>query len=63
MDLKLPSSTVVTVNWEHPEYSVTEGDIFEVCAIVQESTARQFTVNIAPTQNEGDENIKYYYHL
>ena len=43
----------MTVNWELPQYPVTEGDIFDICATVQESTARQFTVDITYPLSEG----------
>ena len=46
-------STEVTVNWELPEYTVTEGDDLEVCATVQELTAREFTVDIIYQLSEG----------
>ena len=44
----------VTVNWEQPEYSVFEGERVEVCAIVSESTAIPFILDIVLPTTEGN---------
>ena len=45
--------TDITVNWEDEDYFVTEGSVSEVCAIIQESTARPFTIDLLSSSSEG----------
>ena len=49
--------TDVTVNWEDEQYFVTEGSVSEVCAIIQEPTARSFTIDLLSPSNEGSKRV------
>lgn len=49
----ISTKTDVIVNWERTEYTANEGAIIELCAIVQESTERPFTLDIVHPFAEG----------
>lgn len=52
--------TAVIVNWEEPDYPVTEGDVRSICASVLQSTEREFVVNIVTPTSEGMHYLRLY---